>query len=393
MTFEDTSKFTCSPASAAGRTLFDLLDSPTTANAGRPLVPALPSPRPESRKPALSATARTLCRALDELASSYAAYAGTRGLPTTGTYGRKCGASSATADRNSSWESRLRARMDGRGSPLYALRWKYCPMPLGERISQLQASAFRTRDSVSSGWPTPNFAGAQRGGQAERMGGRRSNLIDAAQLASWPSPQVSRGDYQRDARTGEKILKLEGVAKLAGWNTPQVSDATGPRSLERQRDRRLSAPKRTNGGAPGFGNLNDQAQLAGWATPAANAAGGAPEQFLARKAKAKAKGAELGVSLTSLSMQAAWATPAARDFRHANATSFSDRGGGKKGEQLNNQVVHSGPMSNGSTAETASGGQLNPAFSLSLMGYRAAWHSCGVRAIQSFRRSRRTSSK
>ena len=36
----------------------------------------------------------------------------------------------------------------------------------------------------------------------------------------------------------------------------------------------------------------------------------------------------------------AWATPAARDYRHANAKPWSERGGGKKGEQLNNQAVH-----------------------------------------------------
>lgn len=37
---------------------------------------------------------------------------------------------------------------------------------------------------------------------------------------------------------------------------------------------------------------------------------------------------------------AGWATPTARDYRHANALPWSERGGGKKGEQLNNQVVH-----------------------------------------------------
>src|SRR6185312_12578803 len=44
----------------------------------------------------------------------------------------------------------------------------------------------------------------------------------------------------------------------------------------------------------------------------AHEAGGTPEQFLARKAKAKAKGADLGESLTSLSMQAqlaSWPSP------------------------------------------------------------------------------------
>lgn len=35
-----------------------------------------------------------------------------------------------------------------------------------------------------------------------------------------------------------------------------------------------------------------------------------------------------------------WATPAARDYRHANKKTFKNRGGEKKGEQLNNQAVH-----------------------------------------------------
>ena len=39
-------------------------------------------------------------------------------------------------------------------------------------------------------WPTPNAAGAERGGQAKRAGGRRSNLIDTAQLAGWAMPNA-----------------------------------------------------------------------------------------------------------------------------------------------------------------------------------------------------------
>jgi hypothetical protein len=39
-------------------------------------------------------------------------------------------------------------------------------------------------------------------------------------------------------------------------------------------------------------------------------------------------------------LQKGWATPAQRDYRHANAKPWRERGGGKKGEQLNNEVVH-----------------------------------------------------
>ena len=46
------------------------------------------------------------------------------------------------------------------------------------------------------------------------------------------------------------------------------------------------------------------ARLTGWATPAAREAGGTPERFLERKREAVAKGSQLGVSLTSLNLQA-----------------------------------------------------------------------------------------
>lgn len=49
---------------------------------------------------------------------------------------------------------------------------------------------------------------------------------------------------------------------------------------------------------------------------------------------------EVGGYWFPASILRSWATPAARDFRFANACSWADRGGGRKGEQLNNQVVH-----------------------------------------------------
>lgn len=109
-----------------------------------------------------------------------------------------------------------------------------------------------------------------------------------------------------------------------------------------------------------------------------------------------------------------WPTPAARDYRHANALPRSERGGGKKGEQLNNAVVHlmrgwatpraedanvpttggerTGPIPNGCTARTASLGQLNPAHSRWLMGYPPEWDAYGVTAMQSSPKSPRRSS-
>jgi site-specific DNA-cytosine methylase len=96
---------------------------------------------------------------------------------------------------------------------------------------------------------------------------------------------------------------------------------------------------------------------------------------------------------------AGWATPTERDYRHPNAKSLADRGGGKKGEQLANQVVHSGPTADSSSAETSMNTAgtasvaclLNPRFSLWLQGYPDVWASCAERAIASCRKLRRRS--
>jgi hypothetical protein len=52
-----------------------------------------------------------------------------------------------------------------------------------------------------------------------------------------------------------------------------------------------------------------------------------------------------------------WPIPASRDYRHPNAQSYEERGGGTKGEQLPNAV----------------GGALNPTWVCALMGLPPGW--------------------
>lgn len=97
--------------------------------------------------------------------------------------------------------------------------------------------------------------------------------------------------------------------------------------------------------------------------------------------------------LNGLAAASPWATPCARDHRHPNAKTYAERGGGKKGEQLNNQVVHSGPITNGASAPTARRGALSPAFVFWLMGFPDEWECSVSRAMQSFHKSRPKSSQ
>ena len=138
-------------------------------------------------------------------------------------------------------------------------------------------------------------------------------------------------------------------------------------------------------------NLDDFARLvAPWATPAAHEAGGTPEQFLARKAKAKANGKQLGVSLTSLSLQAmlsAWATPTIRDHKDGGAV-----GTAPTNALLERQVwLASGQTPDGSSVKTGGTGQLDPRLSAWLMGLPTSWTQVApLRASRGSGSSKRT---
>ena len=311
-----------SPELASGPTRLAGLAGQTTDRLPAEVARVRRSPPRAKNNHALDARREYSFRMLDELASSYAAHAATNGLPTSATYGRKCGESSAIFDRQSSLENKLRALTANIGSRLFELRWKSLDMLFGQPICRLRGSARRTFDNGCGSWPTPMTGTPAQKGYNEA--GNTDSSRKTVALASWPTTTAvdgHRGDKPaRPWDTGEPLPQIAALVhcptvRLSGWNTPRATDGS-------------------NGGP--------------------NQAGGA-------------------LSADAALTVSPWATPSARDWKDSPgmATTAVNPDGSerKRLDQLPRQasLTASGPTPNGSLAATEKRGQLNPAFSLWLM--------------------------
>lgn len=197
------SNATSSPESAAGASPPGSPASPMTTRCGQ-------APAPVSR-----------FRALDSAEA----------MPTTATSGQLFTHSSPSGALQQSLESRLRAVLDGNGSPLYELTWSTWDMPSGPPICRLRASARRISGSGCSGWPTATTRDtrvySERALQelcdTGKTAGHHIDLNAATQMAAWPTPAARDWRDGRSNMHGQNARPLNEVAMLAGWATPNAS--------------------------------------------------------------------------------------------------------------------------------------------------------------------------
>ena len=158
------------------------------------------------------------------------------------------------------------------------------------------------------------------------------------------------------------------------WPSPQVQDEARGRlkNIENEMAR---------DGRGLNGSLALTAKMASWPSPCQqDGPHGGPSQGTDR--------------LPGAASLATWVTPSSRDWKDTPGMATEGQDGRSRLDQLPRQAhLVSGLTPTGSPAETASGGQLNPALSRWLMGLPPAWCDCAVTAMPSSRKSRRRSSR
>jgi hypothetical protein len=211
-----------------------------------------------------------------------------------------------------------------------------------------------------------------------------------ARMAVYGSPEYELAWKHWAVNSGPPICALRASARrtsdsgFGGWPTPAVANAIqGGENI---------VDKRARDSKTGL-MLTDVAAscIAGWPTPQACQG---PNNSTNR---GKDHGGERArMTPQNVADLVGWATPSSRDWKDTPGMSTTgvnpDGSIRNRTDQLPRQAALGMP-SISSPASMEKRGALNPEHSRWLMGYPAAWGSCGATAMQSCRKSRRNSSK
>ena len=317
--------------------------------------------------------------------------------------------------------------MDGNGSPLFAMTWRPLDMPSGPPVCQLAASVRPTGDIDFSGLRTFQTSDGA------------TVTVDATDypfVTQWKWRLNSKGYVRRNTRQGsillhrilmsatdEEIVDHEDrnplncrrgnlrVATYSQNNHNRTSKFDGVR--QPQGRTRWHVQVAINGKIHWVGSFATKEEgleakkafllkngiltpltASAWPTASSRDHKGGYQGGRMRN------GAISTDTLDVAARLAAWPTPTAGNADGSQmgkeASSTGRRPDGTKATVALPSVARlaaCGTTQNGFPAATASGGQLSPAFSLSLMMFPAEWESCAPQATQSSRRSAPNSSK
>ena len=206
-----------------------------------------------------------------------------------------------------------------------------------------------------------------------------------AQLSAWPTPQAGSPATETYNEAGNTDYSRK-VVELAAWPTPTKGNGDGGQSMAN-----ASATGKTEDGRKITVSLPGVAELSSWPTTTRDWKDGSEQPNVERNALL---GREVWL--------AAWPTPQTQDGSGGGQAKRATNEA-RHGSNLNDfaMLATDGParwtargeMLTGSSAATASGGQLNPEHSRWLQGYPPEWASCAPTETQSSRKRRPSSSK
>lgn len=259
------------------------------------------------------------------------------GLLTSGTYGRRSFGTFGSVNLTHFLASRLALKQVWPGSMLWRLTWKHRVTTSGRLIYALRGSARFTFGKDFTSWPTPR------------------TLEIAEEWEDYLQRMASSKHTKNKGKT--RPGNVATAALLATWKTPQAMDSQGKGRKGRLKKDGNRDPQKMGSYRM---DLKDEAVMVSWRSPNAHPSGIKTERLVVTKDGDP------------------W-VPGQRAYdketgRHAQVSLEQEA------------IATSGEMPNGSNVQTESKGQLNPEFSLWLMGFPTEWASCGERVTLSSRK-------